>query len=93
MTARGLTYAELATGFAKTYTTTQIEIVLSESGKSAYELAVENGFVGTTIEWLASLVGTSGADRLIYTFIFKMSTLPTNYHRTAAGVPSTYRLI
>ena len=64
MTARGLTYAELATGFAKTYTTTQIEIVLSESGKSAYELAVENGFVGTTIEWLASLVGTSGADRL-----------------------------
>jgi hypothetical protein len=64
MTARGLTYAELATGFAKTYTTTQIEIVLSESGKSAYELAVENGFVGTTIEWLASLVGTSGADGL-----------------------------
>jgi hypothetical protein len=64
MTARGLTYAELATGFAKTYTTTQIEIVLSESGKSAYELAVENGFVGTTIEWLASLVGPNGVDGL-----------------------------
>lgn len=64
MTARGLTYAELATKFSKTYTTTQIEIVLSESGKSAYELAVENGFVGTTIEWLASLVGTSGVDGL-----------------------------
>ena len=64
MTARGLTYSELATGFAKTYTTTQIEIVLSESGKSAYELAVENGFVGTTIEWLASLVGANGADGL-----------------------------
>lgn len=29
-------------------------------GKSAYELAVENGFVGTVVEWLASLVGPMG---------------------------------
>lgn len=30
-------------------------------GKSAYEVAVENGFVGTEREWLASLRGTDGA--------------------------------
>ena len=31
-------------------------------GKSAYELAVENGFVGTVDEWLDSLKGESGDD-------------------------------
>ena len=30
-------------------------------GKSAYELAVENGYTGTVEEWLASLVGEVGA--------------------------------
>ena len=30
-------------------------------GKSAYELAVENGYEGTVQEWLASLVGNDGA--------------------------------
>jgi serine protease Do len=29
-------------------------------GKSAYEIAVDNGFVGTESEWLASLKGSSG---------------------------------
>ena len=31
-------------------------------GKSAYEIAVENGFVGTEAEWLASLKGKDGKD-------------------------------
>ena len=31
-------------------------------GKSAYELAQDNGFVGTMQEWLASLVGADGKD-------------------------------
>jgi hypothetical protein len=31
------------------------------AGKSAYQLAVDNGFVGTETEWLASLPGASGA--------------------------------
>ena len=31
-------------------------------GKSAYEIAVENGFVGTEAEWLDSLHGADGAD-------------------------------
>ena len=32
------------------------------AGKSAYEIAVDNGFVGTETEWLASLKGAEGAD-------------------------------
>lgn len=31
--------------------------VAGAPGKSAYQLAVQNGFVGTEIEWLASLQG------------------------------------
>ena len=30
-------------------------------GKSAYELAVANGYTGTELEWLASLAGEAGA--------------------------------
>ena len=33
-----------------------------EDGKSAYEIAVENGFKGTEEEWLASLEGKDGED-------------------------------
>ena len=32
-----------------------------DPGKSAYEIAVENGYVGTEEEWLASLHGADGA--------------------------------
>ena len=32
------------------------------AGKSAYEIAVDNGFVGTETEWLESLKGADGAD-------------------------------
>ena len=31
-----------------------------EDGKSAYEIAVDNGFIGTEAEWLESLVGPQG---------------------------------
>lgn len=34
----------------------------SGNGKSAYEIAVENGFVGTEAEWLESLKGADGKD-------------------------------
>ncbi|WDS62242.1 virion structural protein [Pseudomonas phage D6] len=34
----------------------------SLNGKSAYDIAVENGFVGTEDVWLASLKGTNGVD-------------------------------
>lgn len=36
--------------------------VSGPAGKSAYEIAVENGFDGTAVEWLASLKGADGAD-------------------------------
>ncbi|MBB5748528.1 hypothetical protein [Micrococcus sp. TA1] len=34
------------------------------AGKSAYQLAVDNGFVGTELQWLASLPGASGAQMI-----------------------------
>jgi len=36
------------------------------NGKSAYELAVLNGFVGTLTEWLASLQGDDGVSTYTY---------------------------
>lgn len=35
-----------------------------KNGKSAYEIAVEHGFVGTEVEWLESLRGADGKDGL-----------------------------
>lgn len=32
------------------------------NGKSSYEIAVENGFIGTAAQWLESLKGTNGND-------------------------------
>lgn len=43
-------------------------------GKSAYEIAVDNGFVGTEEEWLASLSAT--ADGTNRSFVFKSTDLP-----------------
>ncbi len=34
--------------------------IKGEDGKSAYQIAVENGFVGTEAEWLESLKGIKG---------------------------------
>ena len=36
------------------------ELDISGAGASAYEIAVENGFVGTEVQWLASLIGPQG---------------------------------
>lgn len=36
--------------------------IKGEDGKSAYQIAVENGFIGTELEWLASLKGEKGTD-------------------------------
>ena len=35
---------------------------IGKDGRSAYEIAIENGFVGTTAEWLESLKGKDGID-------------------------------
>lgn len=37
-------------------------LITGPEGKSAYEVAVENGFVGTELEWLESLQGFVGAN-------------------------------
>ena len=47
------------------YTKQEVDAKIPEigaDGKSAYEIAVENGFVGTETEWLASLKGAPGKD-------------------------------
>lgn len=37
-----------------------LQAIYGKNGKSAYEIAVKNGFEGTETEWLESLVGKSG---------------------------------
>ena len=47
------------------YTKQEVDAKIPEigaDGKSAYQIAVENGFVGTETEWLASLKGEPGKD-------------------------------
>lgn len=44
-------------GTLKSKGTLRAAIHKSQGGKSAYEIAVENGFEGTVVEWLESLKG------------------------------------
>ena len=37
-------------------------ISVGSAGKSAYQIAVDNGFIGTESEWLATLKGSDGTD-------------------------------
>lgn len=39
-----------------------ITIKIAKAGKSAYELAVENGFMGSLLDWIQSLKGSDGSD-------------------------------
>jgi S1-C subfamily serine protease len=41
---------------------TSCTLFSAKSGKSAYDIAVENGFVGSESDWLASLRGAPGSD-------------------------------
>ena len=41
---------------------TTVLVGAAACGKSAYELAVQNGFTGTEKEWLATLQGVDGQD-------------------------------
>lgn len=42
--------------------TVNVTFDLSSDGKSAYQIALDNGFEGTESEWLNSLIGATGAD-------------------------------
>jgi hypothetical protein len=50
-----------AGGKTWTYDGSTWNLVPGTASKSAYVIAVENGFTGTEAEWLASLVGADGA--------------------------------
>ena len=43
-------------------TTSSFTVTNGTNGKSAYEIAVDNGYVGTEAEWLLSLHGADGTD-------------------------------
>ena len=51
-----------AAGKTWTYNGTVWVLKTNAASKSAYDIAVENGFVGTEVEWLASLQGVDGVD-------------------------------
>lgn len=52
----------------------EVETVQGEDGKSAYEVAVEQGYVGTEEEWLASLKGEQGEEGFSPEITVKEST-------------------
>lgn len=41
------------------------EYIINKDGKSAYEIAVDNGFVGSEQLWLESLKGDNGTDYIL----------------------------
>lgn len=49
----------------------EISCYLLKTGKSAYDIAVDNGFKGTVVEWLASLQGENGKNGVGITGIEK----------------------
>ncbi|WPK29290.1 hypothetical protein [Escherichia phage vB_EcoM_EP57] len=50
---------------------------IPEAGKSAYQIALDNGFVGTEAQWLASLKGDTGAQLNIKGSLASTSELPS----------------
>lgn len=64
------------------------------NGKSAYEVAVENGFEGTVVEWLASLKGETGtfdsSDLADYVTATALATKIGNLGNASEAVPATY---
>lgn len=60
-------------------------IVASNNGLSAYELAVNNGFVGTQQEWLNSLKGDKGNDATGAPLVNNLSTTTSNTYALDAA--------
>lgn len=57
-------------------------------GASAYDIAVANGFVGTEVEWLASLVGADGTNATITSVTATGLAAGAEPTVTAGGTPS-----
>lgn len=58
-------------------------------GKSAYEVAVDNGYAGTVEQWLASLVGPKGAPGLVQSVNGKSEAAINLAAADVGAVPST----
>jgi hypothetical protein len=60
--ASNVSYSNTVSGLTATNVQDALDEIVSQGivGKSAYEVAVDNGFVGTEAQWLASLVGATG---------------------------------
>jgi len=60
--ASDVSYVNVSSGLTATNVQDALDEIVSDGlvGKSAYEVAVDNGFVGTEAQWLASLVGPQG---------------------------------
>ncbi|WNL63470.1 tail assembly protein [Citrobacter phage Tr1] len=55
----------------------QLRADLPDTGKSAYQIAVDNGFVGTEQQWLASLKGDPGSPLKLLGTLANINQLPT----------------
>lgn len=58
---------------------------IPEAGKSAYQIALDNGFVGTEQQWLASLKGDTGAQLNIKGSLNNINQLPTTGNALGDG--------
>ena len=70
---------------ARTFIPDLIKGDTGPEGKSAYQVALDEGFVGTKAQWLASLkgdTGATGADGNDGSFIWKTSTAPSTPNYT-----------
>lgn len=84
---------------AKSYTVSSLEgagALVGDPGKSAYEIAVSNGFTGTETEWLESIKGESGADGIYVTSMNvsddnKVTALLSNGNTLQVGTLNTIK--
>lgn len=58
---------------------------IPDAGKSAYDIAVENGYVGTEVQWLASLKGDTGAQLNIKGSLNNINQLPASGNTNGDG--------
>ena len=77
---------------AKTQPLGSFEVYNGVDGLSAYEVAVNNGFVGTEAEWLTSLDGQDGIDGRAITSVTFTSTTDASGLPAQAGGTDTYTI-
>lgn len=89
----------LAKSFTESYVTSSLEgagALKGDTGASAYEIAVSNGFTGTEVEWLESIKGEKGDDGIYVTSMNisadnKVTALLSNGNTLQVGTLSTVK--